>query len=75
MGMSLFEVKERLGPPADIQCGSILVSNPGSMLFVDGASKATWCHRGNSVVLATQIVFINAVRVVVAKAEQHEDPG
>jgi hypothetical protein len=59
VGMSMFEVHERLGPPSDIQYGSVLVSHPGGTLFFDAPPKAVWFYRGNSVVPAAEILFIN----------------
>ena len=66
LGMTMFEVQERLGVPDDVQYGSVLASSPGGNLAVIPTPKAIWFYRGNSGVPAAQILFVNG-RVQIAR--------
>jgi hypothetical protein len=66
IGMTMFEVQERLGVPSNVQYGSVLASSPGGNLAVIPTPKAIWFYRGNSQVPAAEIMFIGG-RVQSAK--------
>jgi hypothetical protein len=53
VGMTMFEVQERLGAPDDVQYGSMLASSPGGNLAIIPTPKAIWFYRGNSVARCT----------------------
>jgi hypothetical protein len=44
IGMTMFEVQERLGPPTDMQYGSVLASSPGGTLAIIPTPKAIWFY-------------------------------
>ena len=64
VGMTMYEVQRRLGPPTDAQYGSILVSHTSNFVLLSSI-KARWFYRGNDRVPDAQITFINGK--VVAK--------
>jgi hypothetical protein len=59
VGMTMFEVQTRLGPPDDVQYGSVLASSAGGTLAAIPTPKAVWFYRGNSVVPDAAILFVN----------------
>jgi hypothetical protein len=58
VGMSMFEVQHRLGPPTDAQYGSVLVSQAANFVLIP-SPKASWFYRGNGRVPGAEITFIN----------------
>ena len=66
IGMTMFEVQERLGMPSNVQYGSVLVSSPGGNLAIIPTPKAIWFYQGHSQVPAAEILFVNG-RVQSAK--------
>jgi hypothetical protein len=58
LGMTMFEVQRRLGPPTDAQYGSVLVSQAANFVLIPSV-KARWFYRGNDRVPDTEITFIN----------------
>ena len=65
VGMSAYEVHQRLGPPTEIQYGSVLASQPRANLLLQGG-KAVWFYRGNGQVSPAQIIFVGG-RVQIAR--------
>jgi hypothetical protein len=66
IGMTMFEVQERLGVPSNVQYGSVLASSAGGNLAVIPTPKAIWFYQGHSQVPTAQITFIGG-RVQSAK--------
>ena len=71
VGMSMFEVQTRLGPPDDIQYGSVLASSSGGTLATIPTPKAVWFYRGNSVVPDAVILFINGRVLSARRVAEH----
>ena len=58
LGMTMYEVQRRLGPPTDAQYGSVLVSQAANFVLIPSV-KARWFYRGNDRIPDTEITFIN----------------
>ena len=58
VGMTMYEVQRRLGPPTDAQYGSLLVSQTSNLVLLSSI-KARWFYRGNDRVPDALITFIN----------------
>lgn len=58
VGMSMYEVQRRLGPPTDVQYGSVLASQASNFVLIPSI-KSRWFYRGNGRVPDARITFIN----------------